>query len=140
MLDQLKRDIQQIGRDDDGSRSLGLLIAVISFALIWYWYIDNYDTRLYLLVLLFFIGMAAVVKPRHFSLLYQLWMMVAVVIGFFVFRLFLLVVYLVAVVPIALVLRIVGKDLLSIKWKTQVKSYWRHRSGEVDVKQMEEPF
>ncbi len=140
MLDQLKRDIEQVTASDNGGRSLALLILALSFGVVLYWYVPDYDIRLYALALLFLLGIVGAVKPHLFKLPYKWWMVAAVVIGFFVFRLFLLVVYLIAVVPIALFLRIVGKDLLSVQWDRQLETYWRYRPDQPKAKQMEDPF
>ncbi len=140
MLEQLKRDIKQIIVDEDGGRSLALLFVVISFILVLYWYITSWDVRLYALLFLFFLGLIGIIKPYWFRIPYRWWMIVAVVVGFFVFRTFLLLVYVVAVVPTSLILRLLGKDLLSVRWDRKADTYWRDRSSRADIKQMEEPF
>ncbi len=64
------------------------------------------------------------VAPAALRLVYQVWMGLAVVLGFIMTRVLLTVVFVLLVVPIGLVLRLLGKDLLRLHIDRQAESYW----------------
>jgi hypothetical protein len=72
------------------------------------------------LVLILF-GLAA---PTLLHPVYKVWMGLAVVLGFVMTRVILTLVFVGLVIPIGLVLRLVGKDLLRLKLDASADSYW----------------
>ena len=71
--------------------------------------------------------------PALLRPIYQVWMGVAVVLGFFMTKVILTLVFFVAVMPIGLFLRVLGKDLLNKKQTPGGNhSYWVSRE-EADV-------
>jgi hypothetical protein len=67
------------------------------------------------------LGLAA---PRVLHPVYTVWMGLAVVLGFVMTRVILTAVFVGLVIPIGLVLRLVGKDLLRLKLDPEADSYW----------------
>ena len=67
----------------------------------------------------------AFISPQHLKKIYVVWMGLATVIGFFVFRLLLVVLYGVAIVPLGFILRLLGKDPLSKGPDKKAPSYWQ---------------
>jgi hypothetical protein len=64
-----------------------------------------------------------ILKPVH-----KLWMTLSIVIGWFVTRLILVTLFYLVLTPTALLLRILGKDVLDIKFKKNgSESYWLPR-------------
>jgi saxitoxin biosynthesis operon SxtJ-like protein len=70
---------------------------------------------------------AAVVAPRALAPVERAWSALATVLGFVNTRLLLAVVYFLVFAPIALVLRIAGKDLLERRRDPRRPTYWRTR-------------
>ena len=87
-----------------------------------------------------FLGVA-VVKPALLAPLNKLWLRVGLVLNRIVSPVALLLVYCVAVLPTALVLRALGKDLLHRRRDTHATSYWIERTppGRSDA-QMKKQF
>jgi hypothetical protein len=72
---------------------------------------------------------------------YQVWMGLAVVLGYFMSRIILSLVFYLVVTPIGLLLKISGKDILNQKWDTKADSYWRKRDTKpADKKQYEKLY
>lgn len=63
-----------------------------------------------------------VLKPVH-----RVWMTFAVVMGFIMTRVILTVLYYGLFTPVALMLKLLGKDLLEEKWDKTATSYWVKR-------------
>jgi len=75
-------------------------------------------------VLLIVLGLAL---PRALKPVQKAWMAVAVIIGFFVSRFILLVLFYLVLTPLGLIAKLFGKDLLDQKIDKNAKSYWRAR-------------
>lgn len=63
-------------------------------------------------------------KLARFELLYKGWMLIAFVLGWFVFRLLLIVFYVSIILPMGLVFRLIGKDILLLKQWRKGETYW----------------
>ena len=74
-------------------------------------------------------GLWGLVRPRGLRSIYKIWLSLAIILGYFVSRFLLGVVYYIVLTPIGLVMRLLGKDLLDMKLGDR-DSYWHDRSGE----------
>ena len=68
------------------------------------------------------------ILPRALKWIYLAWMTLAVLLGFVVSHVLLVVFFYLVVFPIGLLARIVGKDFLSLKLDRDAKSYWLKRA------------
>ena len=88
--------------------------------------------------LFFLLGLLA---PRALRGVYRIWMGLAVVLGYFMSRIILSVLFYLVVTPIGLFLRLLGKDILNEKWDKKANSYWIKRDKRaVDKKQYEKLY
>ena len=95
---------------------IGIIFVVLSFLL------KDYFT------VLFSIGIALVlgglVAPTLLRYPYLAWMSFAVIMGFFVFRIILAILFYLVILPIALIAKIFGRDVLDKNFQKQKESYW----------------
>jgi len=70
------------------------------------------------------------ILPGTLKPIYCVWMGVALVLGWFVSRVLLSILFYIAVTPIALVTRLMGKDFLDLKFGEAKDSYWIPRKRE----------
>ena len=82
----------------------------------------------------------ALVYPGLLRPLQKVWMGLALVIGFFMSRALLFVLYFFAVAPMALLLKCMGKDLLSMKAGKDSGSYWKDHAGEFSKESYERQY
>jgi hypothetical protein len=88
--------------------------------------------------LFFLLGLWVPVALRG---VYRVWMGLAVVLGYFMSRIILSVVFYLVVTPIGLALRLLGKDILNQKWDKKADSYWIKRDKRpIDKKQYEKLY
>lgn len=77
-------------------------------------------------------GLALVVLgtvfPALLKPLQKVWMAVAILMGWVMTRLLLSVLFYLAITPIALILKLTGKDILDIKLAPAQSSYWKQRA------------
>ena len=88
----------------------------------------------------FLIGGAAFITlglllPRPLKPLQKAWMGFSVVIGFFVSRIILFVLFYAVLTPIGLIARLVGKDVLDQRLDRKSASYWREKEPAVKTKE-----
>lgn len=89
-------------------------------------------------VLFFLLGVWA---PDALRKVYKVWMGLAVVLGYFMSRIILSLLFYVVVTPIGLTMRLMGKDILNQKWDKNADSYWIKRDKKpVDKKQYEKLY
>lgn len=75
---------------------------------------------------------AAFLFPRQLQYIYRPWMAVALIIGFFISRTILSLVFVAVITPLRFVLNLVGKDLLDKKIQEESASYWKRREKNRD--------
>lgn len=75
----------------------------------------------------FIFGFAGLFFPWLLAPFYRKWMTVASTIGRFQTKLLLSIVFYAIITPIALFFRIIRKDLLGVKTKPNIISYWKKR-------------
>ena len=85
------------------------------------------------------LGLWGLVWPAGLKPVYRVWMTLAIILGFFVSRLLLSVIFYFVVTPIGLMMRMIGKDLLDLKLKDR-DSYWHVRDDEYDPKRTEKMY
>jgi hypothetical protein len=89
------------------------------------------------------VGLAVLrVIPPLFRRLYKLWLGLSVVLGFFVSRMLLTLIFFLLITPIGLIMRATGKDPMERKIDTAAKSYWipRTEQNEYTIERYERQF
>ena len=109
-----KKELRQFGV------TIGIVLALLAGLLLW----REKDYYLYLLIIsifFFFTGLAlpVLLKPIH-----KMWMTLAILVGWFVTRLIMIILFYLVVTPIGLLTRLCGKDFLDTQFKKNVNSYW----------------
>ena len=75
--------------------------------------------------------LAALAVPVALKPVYRAWMTLAGLLGWVMTRVILIVAFVVLLAPIGLLLRLCGKDILDIRFKTAGEdSYWKERDSE----------
>jgi hypothetical protein len=75
-------------------------------------------------------GILAVFLPRALLPLQKAWMAFAVVVGFFMSRFILALLFYFVMTPISIIMKIAGKDLLDERIDRSKTSYWKIRTKE----------
>ena len=106
-------------------RSFSLTFAAV-FLIIggWPWALYGHAPRYWALLIAVFFAAAAFLAPRLLGPLNWLWYRFGLLLHSVVNPLVMALIYYVGVVPIGLVLRVAGKDLLRLKREPRAASYW----------------
>lgn len=127
-MSELKRhvDIKQ-----GSEKSFGIVFAVVFAVVGLYPLLDGQGPRLWALaVALVFLGLAYL-APKTLSLPNRLWFKLGLALGAIVAPLVMALVYFIAVVPVGLIAKLLGKDLLRQRVDKSAKSYWIAREQPV---------
>ena len=112
-------------------RGFGIVFAIV-FALIGLYPLWNGDpVRLWALIIALAFLALALIAPRTLALPNRLWFRLGMALGAIVAPIVMFVVYAIAVVPVGLVMRLLGKDLLRQRLDQNAKSYWINRERPV---------
>jgi hypothetical protein len=112
----------------DGNRSFGLLISgvLLLIAGLHYWK-DRPDFFVWLIVGLVFVAVS-LVTPCALAPLRRLWLKLGHLMSIVVSPIILALMYALAIVVTGVLIRLFGKDLLSLKLKPAAASYWIKRN------------
>lgn len=115
----------------------GLLILVFGMLLPYLrdWELPNY----YCIAIGVLIATWALVRPASMRGFYNTWMRIAMVIGNIVNSAILAIVYFLVITPMAMVMRLIGKDPMNRNWNKTAQSY-RKNSAIPPKKHFERPF
>ena len=131
MFDEIKHI--KTGKKD--LRSFGVTIGIILLLIAGFlFYKDKESFQIFLYIGGTFIGFGMII-PIILKPIYIAWMTFAVVLGWFMTRLILSLLFYVIITPIGLVLRIFGKDFLELKKQAVQGSYWNQRDSNLEKNQ-----
>lgn len=81
------------------------------------------------------------IVPQTLKSIYKVWMSIALIIGWFMSRLILTVLFYLVVTPIGLSMRLLGKDLLNQEFDETAETYWiKKEKGGFDRSRYEKLF
>lgn len=127
----LSEDIKKIKSEKSDLRKFGLSVGIVLGLLGWlFWWRekDFYSYFLFVSLILISLGLIAPAALKPFQ---KAWMRVAVIMGWFMTRLILSVLFYAVITPIGLIAKVSGKEFLDEKFdkhkNKNISSYWIHR-------------
>ncbi len=119
---------QYIEVESGSEKSFGIVFAVVFLLISLYPLVDNKDVHLWSLIISLIFFLLAYVAPKVLSIPNKLWFRLGMALGAVVAPVVMALVYFTTVVPIGLIMRLMGKDLLRQKLDKNTKSYWIERN------------
>ena len=119
---------QYIEVESGSEKNFGIVFAVVFLLISLYPLVDNKDVHLWSLVISLIFFLLAYVDPKVLSVPNKLWFKLGMALGAVVAPVVMALVYFSTVVPIGLIMRLMGKDLLRQKLDKNTKSYWIERN------------
>jgi len=98
-----------------------LIISIISL-------FKNGDIRIWSIAFSMVFLILGLLNSKILTPLNKLWFKLGIILGNFISPIVMGIVFFVVVTPISLIIKIIGKDILSIK-KSKSKTYWIEKSG-----------
>ena len=110
--------------------TMGIILTIIGSYLLWKK--NNYFEYFFFVAAVFFI--LGLILPAALKYVYKAWMSLAVVMGFIMTRVIMVIIFYLIVTPIGLIASITGKEFLDMKIDQNAKSYWLARDKSIKVK------
>ncbi len=111
--------------------TIGLILLFISGILLYY---NNKLFFNFFYVSIFFISLGLIL-PTFLKPIYLIWMTFAVILGWFMTRLILSLLFYAVISPIKLIAKVFGKKFLKIGISNHVNSYWNYRDSYAEKNQ-----
>ena len=110
------------------NRSFGIVFFVVFLLIAIYPLSYNGEIRIWSIVISFIFLILGLLKSKILTPLNKLWFKFGILLGMIFSPLIMGIIFFVVVTPIGLIMRILGKDLLNLKYNLN-KSYWIEKSG-----------
>ena len=120
-IKETKKDLRKFGL------TVGIVIAIISAVLFYYERASYFYFGLAALLLI----VPALVSPQVLRPLNKIWMTLAIILGWFMTRVILSVLYYLILTPIGFIAKIFGKEFLDLKWNHKKDSHWIKRDKKI---------
>ena len=106
--------------------TVGIILLVISGFLFWKEK-ESFQIFLAIGIILF---LTAIALPSVLKPVYWIWMIFGIILGWFMTRVILSLLFYVVFTSIGLTLRLFGKQFLELRWDNSKESYWNFRTNE----------
>ncbi len=110
------------------NKNFGIVFFVVFFLISIFPLSNSGEIRIWSLIISFIFLILGVLKSKILTPLNNLWFKFGIFLGKIVSPIVMGVIFFLVVTPIALIMRILGKDLLNLKYSLH-KSYWIEKKG-----------
>ena len=110
------------------NKSFGIVFFVVFLLIAIYPLINNGELRIWSLVIAIIFLILGLINSKVLTPLNKLWFKFGLLLGKVISPLIMGIIFFLVVTPTALIMRIIGKDLLNLKFNNK-KSYWIEKTG-----------
>ena len=110
------------------NRSFGLVFSIVFLLIAIYPLINSEELRVWSLIIAIIFLVLGLINSKILTPLNKLWFKFGILLGRIVSPVIMGLIFFLVVTPIALIMRIIGKDLLNLKFNKE-KSYWIEKTG-----------
>jgi hypothetical protein len=143
IIQEIRDEIKEVYREPT-SRDLNILALVFLLfpsviGLVWlYW--KGLQSGWYFIAAGVVLALCRAVPPL-FRLIYRTWIGFSVILGYFVSRILLTIIFFVVIIPTGFLMRLLGKDPMDRKLDPDAKTYWiKREEGPPDPESYERQF
>ena len=110
------------------NKSFGIVFFVVFLLIAIYPLINNGELRIWSLIIAIIFLILGLINSKVLTPLNKLWFKFGLLLGKVVSPLIMGIIFFLVVTPTALIMRIIGKDLLNLRFNNK-KSYWIEKTG-----------
>ena len=110
------------------NKSFGIVFFIVFLLIAIYPLINNGELRIWSLVVAIIFLILGLINSKVLTPLNKIWFKFGILLGRVISPLIMSIIFFLVVTPTALIMRIIGKDLLSLKFNNK-KSYWIEKTG-----------
>ena len=119
-------------RKNENNKSFGILFFIVFFLIAIWPIIDSGSIRIWSIVLSFVFLILGILNSKILSPLKSAWIKLGEVLGKIIAPIVMGFIYFLIITPIGILMRLIGKDLLSIKYNKN-NSYWIKRAKNINT-------
>ncbi len=123
-------EIKNFKSEKNDLRIFGFIIETILLIISGYLFWKEKEAFQMLLAIGITLFLTAIAIPRVLKPVYCIWMIFAIILGWFMTRLILSLLFYIIFTSIGLTLRLFGKQFLELRWDKSKESYWNLRANE----------
>ena len=114
-------------KSQSSNRSFGLLFFIV-FIVVGLWPVIKGETaNIYLILISLFFLIFGLINSKILSPLNKAWIKLGEILGLIIAPIIMALVYFIILTPISLIVRMLGKDLLGLKFLKKQDTYWTRR-------------
>ena len=110
------------------NRSFGIVFFIVFFLVALYPLLTNQEIRLWALIISVIFLILGLLKSKLLNPLNKLWFRFGIFLGKIISPIIMGIIFFLVVTPIGIIMRLLGKDLLNLKYNKE-KSYWIEKDG-----------
>ena len=110
------------------NRSFGIVFFVVFFLIALYPLINNEEIRIWSLIISLIFLILGLINSKILTPLNKLWFKFGILLGKVVSPIIMGIIFFLVVTPIGVIMRLLGKDLLNLKYNKN-KTYWIEKNG-----------
>ena len=114
------------------NKIFGLFLAILLFIFGVFPITQNSNANFLLIVLSLITAISSFIFPNIFFILNKLWYEFGKMLSIFMSPIFITIIYFITILPISIIMRILGKNLLNLKRDKNANSYWQTANEEND--------
>ena len=127
----IREELKLIKEDKHSLRKFGLTVGIVLLLIGIALFLFDKTSFIYiggvgLILMIFGLVLPNVLKPINI-----IWMTLAIILGWFMSRVILIILFYVIITPIGFLLKIFRSDPLNRKWDSSVSSYWEDREKQL---------
>jgi hypothetical protein len=134
MLKNLQSEFKKISSRPKDLKSFGVVMGCFCLLVAGIHFLRHHSGYgMWVLAAVFFLGFA-LLRPSSLKILQRPWMMLALVLGTMMSTVLLTLLYFIALTPLSLLARLLGKKFLDLEFKKPGESYWNLRTEDERIK------
>ena len=135
MFNDIVIQIKNISTDKSDIQKFGYTIGTILLIIAVFLVFKGKESYQYLIIISSFFFCFGLITPILLKPLYIIWMVFAVILGWFMTRLILIILFYFILTPIGLVGKLFGQNFLGNNFNSSSKSYWNLRDSKSEINQ-----
>ena len=123
-------EIKNIKSEKSDLRNFGIIVGIILLIISGFLFWKEKESLQIFLAIGITLFLTAIAIPFVLKPVYWIWMIFAIILGWFMTRVILSLLFYVVFTSIGLTLRFFGKQFLELRWDKSKESYWNFRTNE----------
>ena len=128
-------EIKNIKSEKSDLRKFGIIVGIVLLIIAGFFFLKEKESFQLFLTIGIILFVTGIVIPFTLKPIYWVWMVFSTILGWFMTRVILSLLFYVILTPIGLIARSFGKQFLDLKWNKTDNTYWNHHSESIFKKE-----